>query len=63
MKEKQLAAVRLDFLEIRCIRVEPCSQRSVDRVHVMVEVECQRVEIVTEDPGTVVLASDESAAG
>ena len=52
MKEKQLAAVRLEFFEIRCVCVEPRSQRGVDSVHVMVEVECQRVEIVIEDPGT-----------
>jgi hypothetical protein len=54
MREKQLAAVRPEFFEIGCVCVEPRSQRVIDHVHLMIKVECQRVEIVTEHPGTKV---------
>src|SRR6516165_7276293 len=50
IKEKQLAAVRLEFFEIGRVCVEPRSQRVVERVHVTVEVERQLIEVTTEDP-------------
>jgi len=39
MKQKQLAAVRLEFFEIGCVCVEPRSHCLIDRVHVTVEIE------------------------
>src|SRR6516165_1197761 len=50
MKEKQLAAVRLEFFEIGCVCVEPCGQCVIERVHVTVEIESQLVEVIAENP-------------
>jgi len=50
VNEDQLAAMRLEFFEIGCVSVEPRSQCVVDRVHVMVEIECPPVEVVNKDP-------------
>jgi hypothetical protein len=50
MHEDQLAALRLEFFKIGRIGTADPGQLLVDRVHVMVEIEGQPVEIVTEDP-------------
>src|SRR5262249_19257875 len=50
VREDQLAAVRLEFFEVGCVGVEPRGELLVDRVHVMVEIKGQKVEIVTQRP-------------